>query len=118
MKIVIVRHGKTDENSQNKLSGNSHTAKLTDVGREHARKLIKIFKEKHFDAFISSPLHRAIETAKPLSKALSLEIEKSDLIREFDFGLDDGKVIEGSALEHLRKRNVDLDFHFRSEDVV
>mgnify|MGYP003977384921 CR=1 FL=1 len=112
MKIVIIRHGKTDKNTENRLSGNSHAAKLTDLGREHAGKLIEIFKERNFDAFISSPLHRAIETAEPLSKVLSLEIEKNDLIREFDFGLDDGEIIEGEVLERLEKRRTDLDFQF------
>ena len=112
MKIFIVRHGKTNENEQNRLSGHSNRAKLTKVGMEHAERITEIFKNEKIDALYSSPIYRAIETAYPIAEALGMKIKKNDLLKEFDFGDDDGKVIEGKALKHLEKRNIDLDFHF------
>lgn len=110
MKIIIARHGETTENKKKHLSGNSNTAQLTEEGKKHAQVLRSFFTD--LDFIVSSPLDRAVETAKPTADKLGLKVVIDDLLREFDFGDLDGKSEEGEAKEALFKRREDLDFKF------
>lgn len=112
MKIFIARHGRTNENAERKLSGNSNKAQLITDGLEHAKNLGEIFKNFNPQSIFSSPLDRAMQTAKPLSEALNMNIKVIEELREFDFGLLDSKVGEGEAREALVKRREDHDFKF------
>ncbi len=112
MRIVIARHGKTNENQEGKLSGNSNHAQLIEEGLEHAKHLAGIFANEKFDAIFSSSLDRAVDTAKPIENILGLKIQKTDNLNEFDFGELDGKKDEGEALLALKKRREDLNFKF------
>ncbi|MCK4647630.1 histidine phosphatase family protein [Candidatus Pacearchaeota archaeon] len=112
MKIIIVRHGKTNENKEKRLSGNSNNAQLIEEGIKHAKDLVSILKKYKIEKIFSSPLDRAIETIKPFAKELDLEIIRAEGLREFDFGLLDSKEEKGEALEALKKRREDLDFKF------
>ena len=66
MEIVFIRHGQTDVNKDNRLQGAKVDAELNDYGHEYARKAAKNFDESEFDVVYSSPMKRAVETAKIL----------------------------------------------------
>ncbi|VVB79780.1 2,3-bisphosphoglycerate-dependent phosphoglycerate mutase [uncultured archaeon] len=110
MEIIIARHGETTENKKKHLSGNSNTAQLTEEGKKHAQVLKSFFRD--LDLVISSPLDRAMETAKPVAEKFGLNVVSDDLLREFDFGDLDGKSEEGEAKEDLFRRREDLNFKF------
>ena len=112
MEIILSRHGKTNENQNKHLSGNSNVAQLNNEGVKHSKRLVKLLSKEKIDKIISSPLDRAINTAKPISKALNLKIEKENLLREFDFGSLDGKNEQGESLQGLINRRNNLYYKF------
>ena len=85
MEIVFIRHGQTDVNKDNRLQGAKVDAELNDYGREYAKKAAENFDESEFDAVYSSPMKRAVETAKIFTKGKK-EINLDDRLLEFDFG--------------------------------
>ena len=67
MKITIVRHGETEENTKGICQGHI-PGKLSELGKEQARKLAERLKIKEIDVIFSSDLARASDTAKEIIK--------------------------------------------------
>jgi len=85
MKLILVRHGETEWNKNSKLL--SHTdIPLNKDGIKQAKKTASILKNKKFDYILSSPMQRALETAKEINKFHRLKIETSELLKERDYG--------------------------------
>lgn len=84
-KIVLVRHGETDWNRENRFQGHADT-ELNEAGREQARMLALELAGETFRAAYSSPLLRAHETASILAASLDLEVESADELMEVDVG--------------------------------
>lgn len=61
--IYLVRHGQTDWNLEGRYQGRIDI-KLNSKGREQAKEIKEKLKEIKFDKVFSSPLKRALETAK------------------------------------------------------
>lgn len=80
--VHLVRHGEVD-NPDGVLYGRRDGFHLTNLGREMAQELGKVFKSEGHDvrAVITSPLERAVETGTPTAQAFGLKIQKNaDLI--------------------------------------
>ena len=92
MKLYVVRHGETIWNAENKVQGISDIP-LTDKGRLDATLLKDLVKELNVDVVISSPLDRAIETAKILTDG-KMPINTDDRIKERDWGMNEGANID------------------------
>lgn len=84
MEIVFIRHGQTDVNKDNRLQGAHVDAELNDYGRAYAKKAAANFDENKFDVVYSSPMKRAVETAKIFTKGKK-KINLDDRLLEFDF---------------------------------
>lgn len=92
MEIVFIRHGQTDVNKDNRIQGAQVDADLNEFGREYAKKSAAKFDENKFDVVYSSPMKRAVETAKIFTKGKKkLNLDKRLL--EFDFGDWDGMIL-------------------------
>lgn len=65
MKLIITRHGETEENL-NKIWQGHNPGKLTKKGIEQARRLANRLKDENIDLIISSDLARASDTAKEI----------------------------------------------------
>lgn len=63
MKLYVVRHGETVENSNNCLCGRINCG-LTEKGIDQAKEVAKYFEDKIIDVIVSSPLDRCIQTAE------------------------------------------------------
>ena len=84
MKIIITRHGETEENVKRISQGQTHGT-LTEKGVEQAKKLAKRFKDTKIDAIYSSDLGRAANTVKEIAKFHpNLEVNFTKLLRERD----------------------------------
>ena len=92
MKLYVVRHGETIWNVENRVQGITDIP-LTDKGRLDATLLKDLVKDINIDVVISSPLTRAIETAKILTDN-KLPINTDDRIKERDWGLNEGANID------------------------
>lgn len=90
MEIYVTRHGETDYNKEKRYQG-SIDILLNDTGRKQAIDASKELGIK-FDVVISSPLKRAVETAKILSGFDENDIVIDDRIKEIYMGIYEGKL--------------------------
>lgn len=89
MKIYVTRHGETDWNAQSKVMGKIDV-KLNAKGIEQARATRDALAGTKIDLIISSPLNRALETAKIINEVLNVELVTDARISERDFGEFEG----------------------------
>ncbi len=95
LKIYLARHGQDEDNEQGILNGHRDKA-LTELGLLQARQLASFIKSSNltFDKIYSSPLIRALTTAKEIAKTLNLpDPEITPLLIERNFGAMTGQKI-------------------------
>ena len=97
--ILLVRHGQTDWNRENRVQG--HTDRpLNALGREQAAVLALGLAAEPFDAVYASDLARAQETARPIAEARGLEVIPHPGLREKSFGTWEG-LLDHEVLERF-----------------
>ncbi len=85
MRIIVVRHGETDWNREGRFQGDLDVP-LNEHGLKQAEILsIALAKEK-IDIIFSSPLRRALDTAKAIAMRQSAPIFVKDELKEISFG--------------------------------
>jgi probable phosphoglycerate mutase len=103
--ILLVRHGTTAFNEADRLQGRIDNP-LSEKGRREAEQLAARLKDEPIDAFFSSPLRRAQETAAIIGRfhdrGLTLVPEFSEIDLGDWEGLDYGLVRERFAAVHQR----------------
>ena len=82
--IYLIRHGNIDYNLR--VPGRQKGLFLSEDGRDQAQSLIRRFCAIPIHAIYSSPLERAVETAKPLADNKNIPIEIKEELNEIDFG--------------------------------
>ena len=87
--LRLVRHGTTEWIEQGRLHG-ILDAPLSPRGREEANLAAAALAQQHFDAFYTSPLGRARETAAIISQRIGLQPEPIEGLREMNFGWLEG----------------------------
>lgn len=92
MEIVFVRHGQTDLNKTRKIQGALFDHDLDHEGRAYAEKAAANFDPSSFDLVFSSPMKRAVTTAKIFTKGQK-EIRLDKRLMEFNFGEWDGQYL-------------------------
>ena len=91
MKLILVRHGETEENKLKILQGHTHGV-LSSNGIEQAKKLAQRLKNEKLDYIYSSDLNRTFDTAKEICKYHKIiKIQITKQLRESDFGDNTGK---------------------------
>ena len=105
MEIILVRHAQSEGNAQGLYSGITDD-NLTDLGKKQADQVAKYLAATltKVEKVYSSPLVRAFDTAKLISKYLLLaEPELDNRLAEIDLG-----VWEGQPAQALEASNSDL----------
>ena len=84
--IYLIRHGQTETNKEHRLQGRSDIP-LNDLGRKQAQTAAGWFRSQGivFDIIYSSPLIRAVETARII--APDAHIDTDERIIEIDYGI-------------------------------
>jgi len=101
--ICLVRHGQTDWNFSGIIQGREDIP-LNIVGKEQARQSAQFLSKEKWDIIISSPLNRAVETAKAIAEFTKLdEILEDERFIERDFGQASGKKVS----DYRHKYNTD-----------
>ena len=101
MKIIVIRHGQTDWNVEEKLQGvtdiplNSEGIRQAEIARE-------IINNIDFDMIICSTLKRTIQTTKIISKDKNVPIKYDERITERNYGI----------LEGLKTDEINFDEYF------
>ena len=85
VKVILIRHGETDWNTKQIFRGRKDIP-LNEVGLAQAKAVGVSLSDIQIDAVYSSPLGRALETAKVLAESRSLEVELEEGFIDIDFG--------------------------------
>lgn len=92
MILYVVRHGETEKNKYGLIQGQTE-CDLSENGINKAKELVSLVKDINIDVVISSPLRRAIDTAKIITDN-KFPINIDDRIIERDWGLCEGASID------------------------
>lgn len=93
MKLILVRHGETEENVKKIMQGHTH-GKLTQAGIEQAKKVALRLKNEKIDKIYSSDLQRCVDTTKEIIKYHpETKIEYTPELREQKKGIYEGKTV-------------------------
>lgn len=98
MEIILVRHGETTWNREERVQGISDI-ELSEHGRNQARRLADALKDRMIGVIYSSPLSRALETARIINSHHGLPIQVRAELREMDQG-----IFEGMSFRELMER--------------
>ena len=85
MRLYIIRHGETVWNTQGRLQGRADI-ELNENGIRLAQVTARGMKEISFDLAISSPLKRAVDTAKIVCAGKKVPLLTDERIQEITFG--------------------------------
>ncbi len=86
--LWLVRHGETEWSRLGRHTGRTDVP-LTDAGRAQARTVARKLDGRPFELVLSSPLSRALETAR--LAGFAAEVETTDDLMEWDYGADEGR---------------------------
>jgi broad specificity phosphatase PhoE len=116
LELLLIRHGQTLANVEGHWTGWSETP-LTELGLTQieavAQRIAAEFPQ--VDALYTSPLPRALKTARAIAAAVGLEPVPLDELREIDFGDLNGISLEGMEEQYPElferwKVKTDIDF--------
>ena len=99
MKLFLVRHTQTEANRLHIIQGQNNT-EISDEGIEILKRASTFFQEIHIDTLYSSPLKRAVETAKSIAIASDYSCDNIVL---------DGRLMEIDLSPWAMKKISDLD---------
>lgn len=92
-RVLLVRHGETDWNTQARLQGHTDIA-LNPRGRAQAKRLRAALAGETLDAVYSSDLQRALDTARAIAEATGAPLHAEPALRERRFGCFEGLTYE------------------------
>lgn len=110
MKLYLVRHGQTEWNEGNRIQGQSDTL-LSENGRLQAEKVGVALLNRKLEAVYSSPLKRAVDTARAIASRYNLEVMSMPELMEINAG-----ELDGITIEEMRRNYVDFLKQWREGD--
>lgn len=111
--IVLVRHGQTRWNALGLLQGNADVA-LDETGRAQVQALGQTMAGKAVAAVYSSPLSRALDTARAIAAPHGLPVSPRDGLREIGVGIYTGRASGQIPAETRERWASDPDFRMPS----
>ena len=94
-KLYLIRHGQSDGNAEGRFGGHGPTP-LSELGRKQAEATAKLLKKEGVNAIYSSDLHRALQTAEPLSELTGIPVIQTSAFRERNVGVLEGLTFDES----------------------
>ncbi len=68
MRLILIRHGEASWNKERRIQGYRSNTEMSQRGREQAEKLASRLRNQKLVAVYSSPLMRAIDTARAIAR--------------------------------------------------
>jgi probable phosphoglycerate mutase len=97
--VTVVRHGETQWNAEGRIQGHQPVG-LNERGLRQAEALASRLRGEAYEAFYSSDLRRAMDTAEAISRVTGQEIFKDSRLREWKLGVLEGLASEDAALRY------------------
>lgn len=94
-KLYLVRHGQSAGNAEGRFGGHGPTP-LSKLGEQQAQLTAKLLAKEGVNVIYSSDLHRAIQTAEPLSELTGHTIHPTTAFRERNVGVLEGLTFDES----------------------
>ena len=106
VRVILVRHSETDWNQERRVQGSGSDRQLTETGKQQAESIGLRLKQERIQAIYSSPLRRALDTARAISRHHQVEVQIEPSLNEIYAGELEGILIEklGSYLNQLVAR--------------
>lgn len=86
MKLILVRHTETIWNRDKRIQGGSSDTALSELGIRQAHLLAKYFQGENIAAIVSSPLQRALNTARIIAEPHELQVKEDAGFKELEVG--------------------------------
>ena len=102
--IFLVRHGETALNKDRRIQGGGTDTPLNETGIRQKELVAARLKTGSFQAIYSSPLQRAIETARAIARYHNMEVISEPGLREIDMGEFEGV----QAIEKLGRHMAEI----------
>jgi len=102
MRLILVRHGETQWNRENRALGHTEI-ELNEEGRKQVESVALALREEKVAAIYSSPLRRARETAEAIARFHQVAVEVDGAFKEMDAG-----ELDGLTYEDMRDRYGDF----------
>lgn len=111
-RVILIRHGQSNFNTQRIIQGRSDISVLTELGQAQAAKVAEALQGLPLAAIYCSPLQRARQTAELIRSSLdpALPLTSSDLLREVDLPL-----WEGLSVQDVQARFPEAYQHWKQE---
>ena len=91
MKLYVTRHGETEWNAAEKISGITDIA-LAPAGLQQAEQLAEqCAAAGDISRIIASPMQRAQMTAQAVSRRIGVPVQTAERLREWDYGTFEGQ---------------------------
>jgi len=113
VRVILVRHGETEWNRLHQIQGSNSDISLNKTGRQQVENLALRLKKEPIQAFYSSPLERALDTARAIARYHRLEINPEPDLRELDLG-----ELEGTKIEDLNQSYREILFITREGETL
>ena len=103
VKVILVRHGETNWNKLRHVQGGRSDTRLNKKGKQQAESVALRLKTEKVQAIYSSPLQRALNTAKAIARHHQTKVGIEPALKEIDAGELEGIPIGeiGSRLDQL-----------------
>jgi len=98
-RLIVVRHGRTEWNRVERFRGRADI-ELDEIGIRQAEAAAARIADWQVSAVCSSPLRRALTTAKVLARPFNLEVKSLPGIIDIDYGEWQGLSPEEAAAKH------------------
>jgi alpha-ribazole phosphatase len=98
-RLLLVRHGEPDESMHGRCYGRLDVP-LSAAGLRRAAAVGEALRSNEIAVVYTSPLQRALDTARAVASAHGLEAIPREALRELDFGELEGRSHEEIASEH------------------
>ncbi|MCA1608073.1 MAG: histidine phosphatase family protein [Acidobacteria bacterium] len=98
-KLFLIRHGQSAGNAEGRFGGHGPTP-LSELGLRQAEMTARELTKEGIHAIYSSDLHRAMQTAEPLSRLAGVPVIATAAFRERNVGVLEGLTFDESKQRH------------------
>jgi len=111
--LIFLRHAQATNNAERILAGRTGDAPLTKIGIIQAERIAKFLHPLKVSTIFTSPIERAMHTARVVAEELNLEYKVDERLTELEMGS-----FSGIGYDEIFKRYGNIFLKFYQEDSI